>query len=121
MPKLEPSSLEEMFEEIDSRLHDALEQMVMVTAADVGLDLRAGRRLWIDSQHIVVRSSDDRILQYYGGFQYVDPEYRSEFRGYVIYRRKEPYEADLDEDRVGGALDFYSERQEEEAGSHDGS
>jgi hypothetical protein len=38
-----------------------------------------------DRQFMVVSKRDDRVLQYYGGFEYVEKEYRHELGDYVIY------------------------------------
>lgn len=51
----------------------------------LGLDPRAAYQLWIGQDFIAVRSSDDRSLQYYGGFEYVDKEFRVECGEYVFY------------------------------------
>lgn len=60
----------------------------------IGLDPRAANRLWIGSDFIAVRKHDDRLLQYYGGFEYVDKEHRTECGEYVFYS--------TEDDRVQG-------------------
>ncbi len=55
---------------------------------------RAANRLWIGSDFIAVRKHDDRSLQYYGGFEYVDKEHRTECGEYVFYS--------TEDDRVQG-------------------
>ena len=61
--------------------------MKEVRAYDLGLDSRAGHRLYVDNKHIIVDARQDRTLQYYGGFEYIkDSESRLEFGGYVIYK-----------------------------------
>jgi hypothetical protein len=44
-------------------------------------------------------------MQYYGGFEYVDKDYRYEMGDYVFYT--------VDDDRVGGHVDSYYEQKEE--------
>jgi hypothetical protein len=58
--------------------------MAKVNAKDIGLDERCGY-LFIDHDCIAVRKNSDRTLQYYGGFEYVDKEYRREVGDWVFY------------------------------------
>ena len=60
-------------------------RMKKVSAKDVGLDIRAAGRLYVDQYHIVVPVGCDRSMQYYGGFEYVDKQYRSQVGDYVFY------------------------------------
>jgi hypothetical protein len=70
----------------------------------LGLDQRASYGgLWVDvrnEEFIAVKASDDRVLQYYGGFEYIDKEFRKEYGGYVFYLA-EPDE----EGRVNGCFE----------------
>lgn len=50
-----------------------------------GLDKRAGYKLFITEDVIACRVNDDKALQYYGGFEYVEQDYRSVMGGYVFY------------------------------------
>ena len=56
-----------------------------VSPEEIGLDKRAGYKLFINEDVIVVDKSRDKGLQYYGGFEYVDAEYRTEIGEYVFY------------------------------------
>jgi hypothetical protein len=47
---------------------------------------------------MIVSKRDDRALQYYGGFEYVNKEYRQEAGSYVIYHS--------DDERVQEHLDY---------------
>lgn len=60
----------------------------------IGLDPRAACTLWIGDDFIAVSRNDDHSLQYYGGFEYVDKEYRVECGEYVFYS--------VDDNRVQG-------------------
>lgn len=67
-----------------------------VSPEDLGLDKRAGYKLFINEDVIVVDKSRDRGLQYYGGFEYIEAEYRTELGEYVFYS--------VEDDRVREAI-----------------
>ena len=94
---------------IDDKIFDHIQTTMVETSADkLGLDIRAGYKFWVDENTIVVGIINDRNLKYYGGFEYVDSNYRREYGDYVFY---------LDEDdRVRRHLDIYYsiERPEED-------
>lgn len=61
-------------------------QMTEVQAKELGLDARAfWGYAYVDETAIVVIKDQDRTLQYYGGFEYVDKAYRREVGDYVFY------------------------------------
>jgi hypothetical protein len=60
------------------------QEMTKVNAEDIGIDARCGS-LFIDHDTIAVRKWSDGTLQYYGGFEYVDKEYRKEVGEWVFY------------------------------------
>lgn len=74
---------------------------------NIGLDNRAAYTLYISPEAIAVHKNQDRTLQYYGGFEYVDTEFRKELGDYVFYL--------CDDDRVQGHIERYYDRQEEDA------
>jgi hypothetical protein len=76
-----------------------------VSAKSLGLDPRAGYSLYVNQDVIVVDKHSDRSLQYYGGFEYVDVDYRSELGDYVFYT--------ADDDRVRDCIECYYESQKE--------
>jgi hypothetical protein len=79
----------------------------IVPARDnIGLDPRAAYTMYISPEAIAVPINQDRTLQYYGGFEYVDTDYRKELGDYVFYL--------ADDDRVAGHIDRYFDRSEEE-------
>ena len=51
----------------------------------LGLDPRAAARMWVNNDCVAVRAGSDRSLQYYGGFEYVDSDYRKDFGEFVFY------------------------------------
>jgi|TARA_R110000851_G_scaffold13665_3_gene46562 hypothetical protein len=79
------------------------EQMTEVKADDVGLDRRAAHRLWVTEDTIAVSKDVDRGLQYYGGFEYVDKEYRMEMGDWVFYF--------ADDERVADHLSQYHDKE----------
>ena len=79
------------------------EQMTEVQAEDVGLDRRAAYRLWVTEDTIAVRKDQDGGLQYYGGFEYVEKEYRMEMGDWVFYF--------ADDERVADHLSQYHDKE----------
>jgi hypothetical protein len=67
-----------------------------VLPEDLGLDRRAGYRFFVTEEMIAVTKDDDVGLQYYGGFEYVDKDYRTEIGEWVFYS--------AEDDRVAGHL-----------------
>jgi hypothetical protein len=82
------------------------EEMEQVEPAELGLDQRSARHIWVSDECIIVRAGDDRNLQYYGGFEYVDKEYRVAIGDYVIYL--------ADDNRVSDCIEQFSDSEEEE-------
>jgi hypothetical protein len=61
-------------------------QMEEVTAEQLGLDTRSlFGYAYVDESAIVVNKEQAHNLEYYGGFVYVDKEYRREVGDYVFY------------------------------------
>lgn len=56
-----------------------------VLPEDLGLDRRAGYRMFVTEEVIAVTKNCDRSLQYYGGFEYVNKDYRTEIGEWVFY------------------------------------
>jgi hypothetical protein len=76
----------EALDEIRNSVENVVaESMTEVNPESLGLDGRAAYRVWISEEAIAVRKTDDGRMQYYGGFEYVDREYRSEFGDWVFY------------------------------------
>lgn len=70
--------LYELIEEVNSKVDSFVDMMEDVSPDVIGLDRRCARKLHISEDAIVVSKLNDRNLQYYGGFEYVDSEYRTE-------------------------------------------
>jgi hypothetical protein len=81
------------------------DNMDMVPASDCGLDPRCGR-LFISDEGIAVSKDSDRSLQYYGGFEYVDKDYRHELGDFVFYS--------IDDERVRDHVETFFKEEEVE-------
>ena len=80
-------SLEDLLYDFDAKVEEyVMENFREVQAADLGLDPRAAYRLYVNKEGIMVTTSQDRTMQYYGGFEYVGQEHRQEYGSeYVFY------------------------------------
>jgi hypothetical protein len=82
------------------------ENAELVSADRVGLDRRAGS-VWVSKDAIIVESYGRGSLEYYGGFEYVDKECRTQVGSLTIY-----YSED---DRVQDCIDrFYGVTHDED-------
>lgn len=94
-------------EDINQRVEQFVQDKATAVSAEaLGLDRRAGYSLYVTDDAVIVSKHDDRTLQYYGGFEYVDKDYRQELGDYVFYLR--------DDERVADHLDTYFEREDAE-------
>ena len=98
-------SIYDFIESLNEKVYLRTQEMETVKATEIGLDHRIGM-LYIDEECIIVDKNNDRMLQYYGGAEYVDKEFRSEIGDYVIYTNGD--------DRVRGWLERYYEEAEAE-------
>jgi len=94
----------ELIDEVTEITDNYVGQMWQVPANQLGLDHRCGK-LFANADCIGVDKSTDRTLQYYGGFEYVDKEYRHEMGDYVFYS--------AEDNRVQGHLEQYLNKVEE--------
>ena len=88
--------------------------MDRATAKELGLDPRSGYELFVSRDAIVVDKYSDRTLQYYGGFEYVNKDFRTEVGDYVFYT----VETNENEDRVGRVgecIDRFYDKAKEDA------
>ncbi len=87
-------------EQMTERARQMTAQMEEVQAKQLGLDSRAfWGYAYVDKSAIAVIKEQDRSLQYYGGFEYVDKDYRREVGDYVFYL--------AEDDRVREHLDRF--------------
>lgn len=96
----------DLIDDVNEKIRDMILDMEYVKADKLGLDNRCGR-LYVNEDCIITEKHNDRLLQYYGGFEYVDKDYRNEIGDFVIYLR--------DEERVLNHIDRYYEQAEAEA------
>ena len=68
-----------------------------------GLDHRSALRLYVSEEGIIVYLDHDRILQYYGGFEYVEHGCRMQLADWVFYS--------IEDDRVREHVDHYFDRK----------
>lgn len=87
--------------DLEDQIRSAVNNLPEVTADKLGLDRRAAYSVWVDDDAIIVSKNEDRTLQYYGGFEYVDKDARIECGNYVIYTNNS--------DRVTNCLEYYNE------------
>ena len=76
-----------------------------VNAAAIGLDSRAGTVYVSTDERFVAVVGSPRSLEYYGGFEYVDIEYRVVIGDTTFYSD--------DDSRVAEALEYHSDNQGE--------
>ena len=75
----------EMIDEIQYAVERHVQGLRRVSANELGLDIRCGR-VYIDRAERVIVSDNSRSLDYYGGFEYIDKECRTQLGDYVIYQ-----------------------------------
>ena len=83
------------------------EETTEVRPEELGLDKRAGWKLYVTSDAIITPKGGDRTLQYYGGFEYVEKSCRQEAGDYIFYFNEDS--------RVADHLEMYEEKKEQKA------
>lgn len=98
-------SINDMLDDIASTVSNfVLSEMTPVYAdRSIGLDMRCGP-VYINEDCIAVDTFRAGSLEYYGGFEYVDKEYRHEAGGYIFYL--------AEDDRVRGHIERWIESKE---------
>ena len=96
--------LQEQIEQmVDQYFEDS--SAIRVSAEAVGLDARAGY-LFISTEEGWIASRNTRLLEYYGGFEYIGEEYRVTVGEITFYSE--------DHSRVADALEYYNAMQEQQ-------
>lgn len=93
-----------LIDNINNQIENYVSMLPVVSADALGLDIRAGYKLYVDDTCIVVNKRNDRNLQYYGGFEYCE-EFRQELGDYVVYFE--------DSGRISKCLSMFYELQNE--------
>lgn len=83
-------TIQDALSEVDQQIADAVTPH---KAEDAGLDRRCGM-IYLGEDFLATR--DRRLLDYYGGFEYVDPECIQQVGGWTLYS--------ADDDRVLQAM-----------------
>jgi len=86
----------EVVDEVNYGIERFVAGMERVSADKLGLDIRAGR-VYIDRDERVIVSDNARSLEYYGGFEYIDKECKTQIGDYTIY---------MECDRVADCFDY---------------
>ena len=89
--------------EVNAIVEEYVGKMEYTRAERCGLDARCGR-VYVGREGIAVDKSNDRTLQYYGGFEYVDKDCRHELGDYVFYS--------TNDDRVQGHVEEFFEEED---------
>ena len=84
------SNFQNLLVDIQDKVEELLKGCELVhDLSKLGLDQRAAYSgIYVDledEEFVAVAAGSDRILQYYGGFEYIDKEYRHELGNYVFY------------------------------------
>jgi hypothetical protein len=82
-------NIEDLRDQINALVQEQLKETKTVSAEQLGLDPRAGYRLYVPTDEaetfIAVKKDNRHALDYYGGFEYIDKEYIFELGDYVFY------------------------------------
>ena len=63
------------------------EHFSQVSATELGLDRRAGNRLYVNNEAVAVEDNGRTQLDFYGAFEDVQGSSRIEFNGFTFYLR----------------------------------
>jgi hypothetical protein len=74
--------MDEVSNRVERFINREMEQVY--ASRDIGLDPRCGS-IYINEDCIAVDKCRQGTLEYYGGFEYVNKDYRYEMGGYVFY------------------------------------
>lgn len=97
---IEFDSIADMMDAVNEVVErSVVSKMTRVNVDQLGLDIRAGYRLYVDENYIVVPVGDARSLDYYGGFEYVDSSCVQVMGDYKFYSSED--------ERVQGHIEHY--------------
>lgn len=105
MSKGETMTLFELTNKVDEIANAFVEKLAEVQPEDLGLDRRSAYRLFVGDDVIGVPKGEDGVLQYYGGFEYVDKSCRVEIGSWVFYSSED--------ERVQNCLDYLNQGEED--------
>ena len=77
--------LDELVRLVNDIVDSALSEATQHTPPELSLDRRCARAIWRGKDWLCTELADKRTLEYYGGFEYVSPEYINILGSYVFY------------------------------------
>ena len=98
------SPILDLIEENNDRMNEILRDLEEVSTTKIGLDIRAGH-VFVSHEGIIAHNQERRVLDYYGGFEYVSKEHVHVLGDYTFYSRYD--------DRVEEAVRYYMGEQDE--------
>ena len=109
------TTLQDVIDDTEMAMDELCKEAVQVKPEQLGLDRRAGYNLYVvEGKYIISRlGHTDRALQYYGGFEYVDKDSRTEIGGYAVYTAlTDGEELNRNGCRVREAIDTFQDGEE---------
>ena len=97
-------NFDDLQEIVNGEVKNYLDTMELTTANRLGLDPRAGHEIFVGSNEVAVFIKDERALKYYGGFEYINDDDRTQLGDYVFYSKRAT--------RVAECLEFYNEEEQ---------
>ncbi len=97
-------NLYDAIDEVNGIADDLIATLRQVKPAQLGLDPRAGYRMYVNEEAVAVRTTDIGPLNYYGGFEYVDNNNIKVLGGYTFFMS--------DETRIQDCLDYLDDNEE---------
>ena len=79
--------LEELTQSVDALVEESLPEK-SDDPRDYNMDRRVGRTVWVADDFIAVPIQDWSTWLYYGGFEYVDPQYIVHIGSYILISRE---------------------------------
>ena len=97
-------NFQDLLDDVNNQVEEYLHTMEQVSANKLGLDPRAGKELYVNEYGIAVHYLDNKILSYYGGFEYINETDKTRLGDYVFYSNRAT--------RVSECLDYFLEEVE---------
>lgn len=99
-----------MFRELDYKVNTLVEEFIEKNCKEgnpskTGLDKRAIGLFWYNYDCIIIPAEGRRALDYYGGFEYIDSDYVTQYGEYVVYSA----EADRVQEVIGSIFESFEE------------
>lgn len=91
--------------EANQLAEEYISDMNDVNPEDLGLDRRAGYNMWVADDMIACSSASIGVLDYYGGFEYIEREFRFQLGDYYFFSAYS--------DRVQDCIEYYQEQLNE--------